>query len=169
VAEFARVEADLTGAETMTDVAAGIETALAAALAAVQAPKLVARVTLTGEMPLADALRRDDDLSRAEAQQAAEAVGNTLIDKVTFAFGGRSHSQTGPLAELEALMRTPKSLPAEVIDKTVEAMNAVRRALPRASHDTFPLSDEDRRAMAAQLISEGAEDVAARLRGAEDG
>jgi len=169
VAEFARVEADLSGAETMADVAARLENAFAEALEAIEAPWLVARVTLTGDTPLAGALRRDDDLSLAEVRQAAEAVGRTLIDKVAFAFGNTAKPEAGPLAELEALMSAPESLPPEVIDKTLEAMNAVRRALPRQNHDAFPQSDEARREIAAQLIAEGSSDVIARLRGAEDG
>jgi DNA repair exonuclease SbcCD nuclease subunit len=169
VAEFARVEADLSGAETRAEVAARLEHALAGALETIEAPWLVARVTLTGDTPLAGALRRDDDLTRIEAQQAAEVVGKTLIDKVAFAFGSTAQPEAGPIAELEALMSAPESLPPEVIDKTLEAMNAVRRALPRASHEAFPVSDDARREMAVQLIAEGAGDVIARLRGAEDG
>jgi DNA repair exonuclease SbcCD nuclease subunit len=169
VAEFARVEADLTCAETMAEVAARLETALAEALEAIRAPRLIARVTLTGETPMAGELRRDDDRSLAEARQAAEVVGNTLIDKLAFDFGAGTTAQAGPLAELEALMSTPEGLPPEVIDKTLEAINAVRRALPRASHEAFPPSDEARRKLAAELIAEGSGDVIARLRGAEDG
>lgn len=169
LAEFTRVEAGLAGTETMADVAERLETALGEALETVEAPWLVARVTLTGDTPLAGALRRDDDRALAEARQAAEVVGNTLIDKLAFAFGGAAGAESGPLAELEALMSTPEALPPEVVDKTLEAMNAVRRALPRASHEAFPLSDEARREMAVQLIAEGAGDVIARLRGAEDG
>lgn len=169
VAEFARVEADLSGAETMADVGARLESALADALQAVAAPWLVARVTLAGNTLLAGALRRDDDLSLHEVRQAAESVGNTLIDKVAFAFGSTAKPEAGPIAELEALMNAPESLPPEVIDKTLEAMNAVRRALPRESHKMFPLSDDARREIAARLIHEGSGDVIARLRGAEDG
>ena len=168
VAEFARVEADLSGAETMSDVAAQLETALAEALEAISAPWLVARVTLTGDTPLAGELRRDDDLSLAEVRQAAEAVGKTLIDKLAFDFSGGATAETGPLAELEALMSTPETLPPEVIDKTLEAINAVRRTLPRASHEAFPPTDEARREMASELIAQGSGDVIARLRGAED-
>jgi DNA repair exonuclease SbcCD nuclease subunit len=167
VAQFERVAADLTGAETMADAATAMERALAEARGTVAAPLLVARLTLTGETPLAARLRRDDDLTLGEAQQAAESVRGTLIDRVKFAFGGARQAESGPLAELEALI-TPENLPPEVVDQTLAAVDAVRRALPAEARKSFPDSDDARHALANELITEGAGDVIARLRGAED-
>jgi len=167
VAQFGRIAADLTGAETMADAAKAIERALAEAREAVAAPWLVARLTLTGETPLAARLRRDDDLTLNEARQAAESVGGALIDRVKFAFGGARQAESGPLAELEALMR-PENLPPEVVDQTLATVDAVRRALPAETRQSLPDDDEARRALADELIAEGAGDVIARLRGGED-
>ncbi len=169
VAEFVRVKADLGGVQTADDAAARMEAALAAARQTIEAPWLVARLTLTGDTPLAGPLRRDDDLALAEARQAAEVVGQTLIDKLEFAFGAISRPGGGPLAELEALMSAPGALPPEVLDQTLETIDTLRRALPRASHAAFPVAEDDRRAFAERLIADGGGDVIARLRGAEDG
>jgi DNA repair exonuclease SbcCD nuclease subunit len=168
VAQFERVAADLTGAESMADAAKAIERALAEARETVAAPWLVARLTLSGETPLAARLRRDDDLTLNEARQAAESVGGTLIDRVKFAFGGARQAESGPLAELEALM-TPQSLPPEVAEQTLAAVDAVRRALPAEARRSLPDDDDARRALADALMTEGAGDVLARLRGAEEG
>lgn len=167
VAQFEHVRADLTGAETMADAAKAMERALAQARETVAAPGLVARLTLTGATPLAARLRRDDDLTLGEAQQAAESVGGTLIDRVKFAFGGARQTESGPLAELEALM-TPENLPPEVVAQTLAGVDAVRRALPAEARKSFPDSDDARHALANELITDGAGDVIARLRGAED-
>jgi len=167
VAQFEGVSADLTGAETMADAAKAMETALAETREAVAAPWLVARLTLTGETPLAARLRRDDDMTLNEARQAAESIGGTLIDRVKFAFGGARQAESGPLAELEALM-TPESLPADVADHALAAMDVVRRALPAEARQGLPDDDDARRALADRLIAEGAGDVIARLRGAEE-
>ena len=70
----------------MTDVAQRMEAALAETRESVAAPWLVARLTLTGDTPLAARLRRDDDLALSEARQAGESVGGVLIDKVALAF-----------------------------------------------------------------------------------
>ncbi len=168
VAQFERVTVDLTGAQTMADAANAMERTLAQAREAVAAPWLVARLTLTGETPLAARLRRDDDLTLTQARQAAESIGGALIDRVKFGFGGSVHqTETGPLAELEALM-TPTSLPPEVAEQTLAATDAIRRALPAEARKSFPDDDDARRALADTLISEGAGDVLARLRGAEE-
>ena len=168
VTQFERVAADLTGAESMGDTGEAIERALAEARETVAAPWLVARLTLTGETPLAARLRRDDDLTLNEARQAAESIGGTLIDRVKFAFGGARQAESGPLAELEALM-TPQSLPPEVAEQTLAAVDAIRRALPAEARKSLPDDDDARRALADSLMTEGAGDVLARLRGAEEG
>ena len=168
VTQFERVAADLTGAESMGDTGKAIERALAEARETVAAPWLVARLTLTGETPLAARLRRDDDLTLNEARQAAESIGGTLIDRVKFAFGGARQAESGPLAELEALM-TPESLPPEVAEQTLAAVDAIRRALPAEARKSLPDDDDARRALADALMTEGAGDVLARLRGAEEG
>ncbi len=168
VAQFERVVADLSGAQSMADAAKAMERALAEARETVAAPWLVARLALTGEPPLAARLRRDDDLTLNEARQAAESIGGTLIDRVKFAFGGARQAESGPLAELEALM-TPQSLPPEVAEQTLAAFDAVRRALPAEARKSLPDDDDARRALADALMTEGAGDVLARLRGAEEG
>ncbi len=168
VAQFERVMADLSGAQSMADAAKAMERALAQARETVAAPWLVARLTLTGETPLAARLRRDDDLTLNEARQAAESIGGTLIDRVRFDFGGARQTESGPLAELEALM-APQSLPPEVAEQTLAAADAVRRALPAEARKSFPDDDDARRALADALIAEGARDVLARLRSAEEG
>lgn len=167
VAQFERVTVDLTGAQTMTDTANAMERALAETREAVAAPWLVARLTLTGDTPLAARLRRDDDLTLTQARQAAESIGGALIDRVKFAFGGAQQTQTGPLAELEALI-TPESLPQEVAEQTLAATDAIRRALPAEARKSFPDDDNARRALADTLIRDGAGDVLARLRSAEE-
>jgi len=167
VAQFERVTVDLTGAQTMTHAANAMECALAEAREAVAAPWLVARLTLTGDTPLAARLRRDDDLTLNEARQAAESIGGALIDSVKFAFGGVPQTESGPLAELEALI-APESLPPEVAEQTLAATDAIRRALPAEARKSFPDDDNARRALADTMIREGAGDVLARLRSAEE-
>lgn len=167
--QFERIEADLTGTETMAAVASRLEAALGKAREAVAAPWLVARMALTGDTPLAARLRRDDDLTLTEAKQAAEAVGTTLIDKVHCAFKRTATQDTaGPLAELEAIMRAPDVLPPEVFEQTLAAMDTIRRALPAEVRKALPHDDEARQAFAAELIEAGAGDVIARLRGTEE-
>jgi len=62
----------------------------------------------------------------------------------------------------------PENLPPEVVDQTLARVDAVRRALPAETRQSLPDDDEARRALADELIAEGAGDVIARLRGGED-
>ncbi len=167
VAQFERVAADLTGAETMADAAKAMERALADARDAVAAPWLVARLTLTGDTSLAARLRRDEDLTLSEARQTGESIGSTLIDRVKFAFGAAKQADSGPVGELAALV-TPDSLPPEVAEQTLAAMDTIRTKLPPELRKTLPDDEDARRALAERLIAEGANDVIARLRGAEE-
>ena len=167
VAHFERVAADLTGAETMADAAKAMERALADARDAVAAPWLVARLTLTGDTSLAARLRRDEDLTLSEARQTGESIGSTLIDRVKFAFGAAKQADSGPVDELAALV-TPDSLPPEVAEQTLAAMDTIRTKLPPELRKTLPDDEDARRALAERLIAEGANDVIARLRGAEE-
>jgi len=167
VAQFERIHVDLTGAESRADVAKAMELALRDVRNTADAPWLVARLMLNGDTPLAGRLRRDQDLTLGEAQQAAESVGGTLIDSVKYAFARSQHAETGPLAELESLM-SADALPAEVAEQTLAAADTLRRALPAELRKSFPDEEDARRAWAAELIEEGARDVIARLRGAEE-
>lgn len=167
VAQFERIHVDLTGAEARADVAKAMELALRDVRNTADAPWLVARLMLNGDTPLAGRLRRDQDLTLGEAQQAAESVGGTLIDSVKYAFARSQHAETGPLAELESLM-SADALPAEVAEQTLAAADTLRRALPAELRKSFPDEEDARRAWAAELIEEGARDVIARLRGAEE-
>jgi len=167
VAQFERIHVDLTGAEARADVAKAMELALRDVRNTADAPWLVARLMLNGDTPLAGRLRRDQDLTLGEAQQAAESVGGALIDSVKYAFARSQHAETGPLAELESLM-SADALPAEVAEQTLAAADTLRRALPAELRKSFPDEEDARRAWAAELIEEGARDVIARLRGAEE-
>ncbi len=167
VAQFERIHVDLTGAEARADVAKAMELALREVRNTADAPWLVARLMLNGDTPLAGRLRRDQDLTLGEAQQAAESVGGTLIDSVRYAFARSQHAETGPLAELEGLM-SADALPTEVAEQTLAAADTLRRALPAELRKSFPDEEDARRAWAAELIEEGARDVISRLRGAEE-
>ncbi len=85
VAQFEEVEVDLSGLTEWRDVALYMGRALERARAAARSEQLIARLTLTGETPLAWQVRRDGEVARAEAEQRAENVGRCWIDKIEIA------------------------------------------------------------------------------------
>ncbi|UVK40989.1 DNA repair exonuclease [Mesorhizobium sp. AR10] len=82
VAQFERVSVDLTGTVEWPEVVGRVRSALEALRASVKSRYAVARLGLTGTSPLSWALIRDKDLLLAEAEQAAEQVGDTWVEKL---------------------------------------------------------------------------------------
>ncbi|UCI10638.1 metallophosphoesterase family protein [Mesorhizobium sp. B1-1-8] len=82
VAQFERISIDLTGISEWADAVARIRTTLEQSRAAAKSRCVVARLGLVGTSTLSWRMIRDRDLMLAEAQQAAEQVGNTWVEKV---------------------------------------------------------------------------------------
>ena len=82
VAQFERVSVDLAGTAEWSEVVSRVRSALEEKRAAVRSRHAVVRLGLTGASPLSWALIRDSDLLLAEAEQAAEQVGDTWVEKL---------------------------------------------------------------------------------------
>lgn len=82
IAQFERVGVDLTGTVEWSEVVGRVRSALGAIRASVRARHAVVRLALAGTSPLSWALIRDQDLLITEAEQAAEQVGDTWVEKL---------------------------------------------------------------------------------------
>ncbi|MDX8449919.1 metallophosphoesterase family protein [Mesorhizobium captivum] len=109
VAQFERVSIDLTGALEWNEAIARIRLGLEQSRAAARSRYLVARLSLTGTSALSWTMIRDRDLAVAEAEQAAEQVGNTWVEKVELDLSapgiGNSENVADPTLELAQSMR----------------------------------------------------------------
>ncbi|TPL88551.1 DNA repair exonuclease [Mesorhizobium sp. B2-3-12] len=109
VAQFARVSVDLTGALEWSEAIARIRSGLEQSREATRSRFLVARLGLIGTSALSWAMIRDRDLVVAEAEQAAEQVGDTWVEKVELALSnpgdGNLESVADPTLELAQSMR----------------------------------------------------------------
>ncbi|KAA3448564.1 DNA repair exonuclease [Mesorhizobium sp. SARCC-RB16n] len=109
VAQFARVSVDLTGGLEWSEAVARIRAGLEQSREATRSRYLVARLGLIGTSALSWALIRDRDLVVAEAEQAAEQVGDTWVEKVELALSnpedGNLESVADPTLELAQSMR----------------------------------------------------------------
>lgn len=166
LAQFERIEIDITGIADWRDLAAPIGRSLQKACIGIPSDHLVARLHLTGATPLAWRIRRDIDLLTAEAQERASIIGACSIEKletscqVPCAFGGDT---SDPLFELRRLIEE------EVIDS--EAFRAelaavadeLRRKLPAECRAIFGSDEATSRDRLALLSRDGMEDVLARL------
>lgn len=167
VAQFERVSVDLTGAVEWPEAVARVRFALEEMRATVRSRHAVARIGLTGTSPLMWALIRDRDLLLAEAEQAAEQLGHTWVEKLELDLAPprteTAEDIADPIFELEQSMRA---------DATSEAFRAEARAfvqkmvadLPADGRDFAGTDEAGLEQFLDQVLSKGADLVTARLK-----
>ncbi|RWA81749.1 DNA repair exonuclease [Mesorhizobium sp.] len=113
VAQFERVNVDLTGSSEWNEAIVRIRAGLEQAREEARSRYLVARLRLVGTSTLSWSLMRDRDLAVAEAEQAAEQVGDTWVEKLELDFSapavGDSGNVADPTLELAQSMRANAS------------------------------------------------------------
>lgn len=168
IAEFARVAVDLSGADNWFDAVEAIEKAAALARTQSTSDHLVARLSLTGRTPLSWRLRRDRDLLLAEAEQRAEGIGGTWVEKIEIATeppsDAVSSSSADPVVELDALMRDDVFRRHAVREEIRRMVKELRDDLPPESRGFTGADEEAFEAFVDRLLAEGGSDVIARLR-----
>lgn len=109
VAQFERVSVDLTGALEWGEAVARIRSALEKARTAARSRHLVARLGVIGASAVSWTIIRDRDLLLAEAEQAAEQVGHTWVEKLELAISPpgmeNQEDNADPTLELAQSMR----------------------------------------------------------------
>ncbi|RWI16733.1 DNA repair exonuclease [Mesorhizobium sp.] len=99
VAQFERVSVDLTGAAEWGEAVIRIRAGLEQAREEARSRYLVARLGLVGTSPLSWSLMRDRDLAVAEAEQAAEQVGDTWVEKLELDLSAPAVADTDNVAD----------------------------------------------------------------------
>ncbi|ESY85928.1 seribe.threonine protein phosphatase [Mesorhizobium sp. LNHC220B00] len=109
VAQFERVSLDLTGVSEWSEAIIRIRAGLEQSREGARSRYLVARLRLVGTSALSWSLMRDRDLAVAEAEQAAEQVGDTWVEKLELHLSasavGDLESVADPTLELAQSMR----------------------------------------------------------------
>jgi DNA repair exonuclease SbcCD nuclease subunit len=109
VAQFERLSVDVTGTVEWSEAVARVRSSLETLRASVPSRHAVVRLALTGSSSLSWALIRDKDLLLAEAEQAAELVGDTWVEKLeldlTQPQAEAPEGTADPIFELAASMR----------------------------------------------------------------
>ncbi len=169
VAQFERVDVDVTGTVEWSDVVALIRSGLEVVRLSVKARHVVARVRLTGASPLSWAVIRDSDLLLAEAEQAGEQIGHMWVEKLELALSPGHEAkefQSGadPTIELAKLMR------ANIEDEAfrAEARLLVSRMigdLPPDARNFAGTDEEGQQLFLERVLARGTDLVTARLKG----
>jgi exonuclease SbcD len=158
LAEFARVDVDMSDCAEWIDVLACLRRQMTKARSQFSADHLVLRLRLTGASDQAVRLRRDADFLREEAANIAETIGQVWVEKIELALGAPA-APSGALGDLAALITTDVRLSA-AFAAALEAMRGdLQKALPPEMRDAFEtVSDSS--------LDDGIASVLARLQGA---
>lgn len=171
IAQFERVDVDLTGVGEWRDAVTEIETALAALRERTRSPHLVARVHLHGRTHLNWQLRRDVDLMQAEAEQRADRLGRTWIEKLELAVEPQpiapQVTAADPVSELSVLMREEVIARSSFRDHIRQMVRDMLADLPQESRDFAGRDEAAFERFIDRLLSQGADDITARMNAGE--
>ena len=166
VAQFERVALDATGIADWRDLAAALSTSLRQARDAVSVNHLVARVKIGGGTPLAWRIRRDLDLLKTEADDRASVIGGCWVEKLEI--GCQASTPTDgagddPVTELRSLIASHVGQSESFQREAIEIAEELAAQLPPENRDLLGSDESAFHEALAELASEGADDVAARL------
>ncbi|MEO3388786.1 DNA repair exonuclease [Mesorhizobium sp. CAU 1741] len=169
VAQFERIPVDLSSAKTWREAADLVERSMGIARDKTRSAHLIGRLALEGATPLSWQLRRDRDLLLAETEQRAERLGKTWIEKIEIAtttpistpVGGASGD---PVLELGELMRSDIIHQHGLREAVRDLVKELRDDLPPDARGFSGDDEAEFEALIDQLLSEGSEDMLARLK-----
>ena len=175
LAQFERVNVDLSGVEDWKDMVAAVASAMELARGDAESEHLVARLRVTGRTPLAWRLRRDIDLLKTEADDRAAVIGRCWVEKVEVDCQepgtGAMQASAGasPVAELGRLIEEEVTQSEAYQSEIIRIADELRAQLPPECRGLLGSDKDQSRSVLHSLVREGAADVLARLyAGAED-
>ncbi|MDB5473046.1 MAG: repair exonuclease [Devosia sp.] len=168
IAQFERVSVDLSGVTDWREGMDRIEARLGQVRAKTRSPHLVARLELRGLTSLNWRLRRDRDLVASEAEQRAEGLGRTWIEKIEIATKAPIEHEGvvggDPVLELGALMQAEISGAASTHADVRQMVEDLRNDLPAEIRGFMGADAAELDAFVALLLAEGSQDIVARLK-----
>lgn len=173
IAAFARINVDVSHSTEWSEIAEKISSALEQERMKTRSEHLVARLSLSGSTPLNWALRRDAELLKAEAEQRAERTGKTWIEKLELhvspppeqAESGRGN----PVLELNSIMHDQVLPSAAYREQVRDLVETLRDDLPPEARKLVGDDEAAFERFLDNLISEGAEELIARMSAARIG
>lgn len=173
LAQFERVDIDVTGMEDWRDLVGRISRSLELALREISSDHLVARLHLTGATPLAWRIRRDIDLLTAESQERAAVLGACWVEKLEISCQPyctiTTEGPSDPLMELRRLMEGEVIASDAFRAELAIAADELRRKLPVECRDIFGSDEVAFRDNLALLARDGMEGALARLHADQKG
>ena len=166
VAQFETVPVNLSGIEDWRDMLDQITTDLQRMRESVASEHLVVRLQLMGRTPLAWRIRGDRDLLWSEVVNHASGVGKTWIEKIDIegqAPAAGPAAELDPVAELQRLIAQVVRPSAAYQAEIAAVAKDLRAQLPPECRNLLGADEAGFTEALNRLVSEGAEDVLARL------
>jgi DNA repair protein SbcD/Mre11 len=172
VAQFERIQVNLTDAETWPEIVDRIEREVAAVRDATSAPHLVGRLVLGGRTDLSWRMRRDRDLLRTDIEHRLGSLSRTWIDKVEIGTAAIRRSTAAgatpdPVEELGALIRDEILSRHEVRESVATLVKEIRDDLPPDARGFCGEDEVGFERFVDRLLGDSGEEIVARL--AQDG
>ena len=173
IAQFERIQLDVTGIQAWDDLIRQIELALNSAARNIQATSLIARLQLSGSSSLSARLLRDRDVLAEEVRMAAQRTASVFIEDIKINVEPQRSAETRSLADPVSILR--QMLAQEEVDQSTAMTDALALAtqlqndLPPAIRDILGDDQAQMRKIIERLMNAGAEEVLARLEAEEPG
>jgi DNA repair exonuclease SbcCD nuclease subunit len=166
IAQFEPVLVDLSGIDDWRDVLGAITRTLRRIRANVASEHFVARLRLSGATALAWRLRADRVLLQEDAANQVIDIGKTWIEKIEIDCRppqAVSGTQLDPVSELRRLINAEVVL-SDAYKIEIQAIaEELRGQLPAECRTMLGADERDFRAVLDSLVTEGTDDVLARL------
>lgn len=167
IAQFERVNVDLTGTVEWAEAVGRIRIALEEVRATVRSRNAVIRLRLVGTSPLSWSVLRDRDLLLAEAKQLGEHVGDTWVEKLEIDLldhgSQSSEGAADPIFELAETMRADTRSQAFREEARALVMRTLAD-LPPEARDFAGKDEAGLEEFLDRVLAGGAELVTARLK-----
>lgn len=166
IAQFERVEVDVSDIHEWDSLVRKLGKALERARAAASSDQLVARIRLAGVTPLAWRMQRDIELLEAEAGQWASVTGHCWVEKLEVQARPPStvRSSAGdPLIQLRRLITDEVAGSQAFKAAALEIAEELRAQLPAECRHILGEDESTFNHVISKLLDEGADNVVARL------
>ncbi|MBA8879105.1 metallophosphoesterase family protein [Phyllobacterium myrsinacearum] len=168
IAQFERVTVDVTNTREWRDAVTAIETALVEQRGKTRSEHLVGRLKIIGNTPLAWQLRRDADLLQAEAEQRAQGIGHTWVEKIELGVSSADETASAatadPLVELGQLMHSDVMTSYGFREDVRQMIKDLLDDLPPESRKFAGNSEAEFETFVDELMTQSGEDIIARLK-----
>ena len=166
VAQFERIQVDVTGIDDWRDIVKALGQELERERNRTSVEHLIVRLSVIGETSLAWHIRRDRDLLKTEADNHAASIGSCWVEKLEIdcrVSGIEKETRGDPVAELRHLITSNVAQSESYRQEATRIAEELINQLPPECRNFLGSDENAFRQVLDTLVAEGADDVIASL------